>query len=203
VGALAYQRGELLALRWHEKLSEHSAEGLDGVMRSLLLLRKVEENAKPASPLATMRLLDALDAGKLETARDDVERYIERGESFPFDGGSLGPCFDMRREDKPALRLGFDRRSVKEGRLIGVEIDGPAYAAGLRDGQPINGFWMFDGDVSKDVHVVLRHGDAKTSEVAYRPVALERRSIPVYAPKPDAAADPACRAWFGLGAATR
>ena len=203
VGALAYQRGELLALRWHAKLSERTADGLDAVMRSLLLPQSVEEEAKPPSPLATTRLLDALDTERLSVAHADVERYVEHGELFTFDTETLGPCFEMHRDDKPAMTIGFDRRSVKEGRLVGVDVYGPAYAAGLREGQLISGFWLFEGDVSKDAGVQLRDGEGKTSEVTYRPISRGRRSIPVYAPKPDAATDPACRRWFGLDVAAR
>jgi predicted metalloprotease with PDZ domain len=203
VGALAYQRGEFLALRWHAKLSERRIDGLDGVMRSLLLPRNVDEYAKPAPAFATARLLDKLDSVDFATARDDVERFIERGEIFTFDAATLGPCFEMRTVETTAFQLGFDRRqSVKAAVLVGVEPDGPAYAAGLRDGQPIAGFHMYEGDVTKDVFVQLRDGEAKGSEVHYLPASRERRTIPVYTPKGDAAGDPACRAWFGNSAAS-
>lgn len=200
IGALPYLRGELLALRWQQALAPKGPDGLDDVVKRLLLPHGVEADAKAPLPLATKRLLDAL-AASVPDLRADVERYVERGESMAFDALSLGPCFSMRIADKPRFQLGFDRRSVKEGRLTGVEPDGPAYAAGLRDGQPISGFSLYEGDVSRDVSVQLRDEAGKpTSGVAFRPVAAGRRDIPAYTPKPDAGADPACRAWFGLDA---
>ena len=198
IGLLPYSRGELLALRWQQALAAQRGDGLDDVMKSLLLPRGLEADARTPLPLATGRLLEAVSV-VVPDARADVDRYVERGESMAFDAQSLGPCFTMRVEDKPRFALGFDRRSVREGRLTGVDVEGPAYAAGLRDGQPISGFYLYEGDVSKDASVLLRDDDGRTTaEVSFRPVAADRRSIPVYAPAFGAAAAPECRAWFGM-----
>ena len=89
IGAIPYLRGELLALRWHRTLTAARPDGLDGVLRALLLPRGVEASAKTPLPLATKRLQDAL-ARSVPQLQADVERYVERGEPMPFDAHLLG-----------------------------------------------------------------------------------------------------------------
>jgi predicted metalloprotease with PDZ domain len=196
VAQVPYQRGEFIALRWHGELTRRGLGGLDPLMRGLMLARASDE--RPTIALATTRLLERLDALVGDSARRDVERFVERGESYPFDADTLGPCFALEWSTQPARwRLGFDRRSLASGVLGGVEADGPAYRAGLRDGQKVFAYTIYSGDVAHDSSVTVRDDDGTPREIAYRPAEGEIR-VPIYRAADGSRDDDACRSWFGL-----
>jgi predicted metalloprotease with PDZ domain len=197
VGRLPYQRGEFLALRWHAALRTGGHAGLDAVMKGLLLPSAVARASAPGRPMATDRLLDALRPLVGRLADDDVARFVQRGETFEFDAGLLGPCFAMQVEQRAVYELGFDRRSLDTRRLAGVDPNGPAWAAGLRDGQELAGFSVHHGEADKEAFLQLREPDGRVRELSYRPVARETMPTPVYAARPGAPQDAACRAWLG------
>lgn len=195
VGQLAYQRGEFIALRWHAALLRSQPGGMDAVMRSLLVPR--DEPAASGRGLAVDRLMAALKS-PLPDAADDVERFIVRGEDFAFEPHTLGPCFSMELRSQTVWQLGFDRASFKSMKVSGVDPDGPAHAAGLRDGQVIAGMSVYGGDVDKDALVQLRESDGSVRDIVYRPVSRQPMRVPAYTPRPDAHTLPACRAWIGM-----
>jgi predicted metalloprotease with PDZ domain len=198
VGQLPYQRGEFIALRWHGELTRRGHGGLDPLMRGLMLARASDES--PTTPLATTRLLERLETLVGDSARRDVERFVERGESYPFDGDTLGPCFALEWSTQPARwRLGLDIKSLATGVVGGVEPDGPAYRAGLRDGQKVLGYGIYRGDVAHDSAVTIRDDDGTPRQIAYRPAEGEIR-VPLYRVVDGARDDDSCRRWFGLAA---
>ena len=111
-GELPYRRGEFLALRWDRMLRAGGKAGMDDLMRKLMLPAKVEATAD--SPRATARLLAAMSKSLGTGPAKDVQRFIERGETFEFDARDLGPCFTMTVSDQRTFALGFERRSLKE-----------------------------------------------------------------------------------------
>jgi len=192
-GELPYRRGEFLALRWDRMLRAGGKPGLDEMLRGLMLPGKVEATAD--TPRATARVLVAMSKALGAGPAKDVERFIERGETFEFDARDLGPCFTMTVSDQRTFALGVDRRSLKERTLRGVDPEGPAYAAGARDGQAIAGFSLRYGDVTGDV-VLKAMIDGVATPITYRPLSRESVAVPVYAARADALADPACRDWL-------
>ena len=192
-GELPYRRGEFLALRWDRLLRAKGKAGVDAMMRKLMLPARIEATAD--SPRATARLLVALGKSLGAGPAKDVQRFIERGETFEFDARDLGPCFTMTVSDQRTFALGFERRSLKERTLRGVDPEGPAHAAGARDGQAIAGLSLRDGDVTRDVVLKVMIGGVATP-ITYRPLSRESIAVPVYSVRTDALADPACRAWL-------
>lgn len=199
LGQLPYQRGEFLALRWHGALRAAGHPGLDGALRPLLLKREQAQRSGPlSSPLAPQRLLAALRATLGEQPLRDLNRLIERGEPFEFDARSLGPCFGFSRRQEPVWALGFDEASLKSRIVVGVAPDGPAHAAGLRDGMALRGYSIYRGQLDQDVLLQVVGDDGRLRELRYRPISGQTQEVLRYTPLPGALQQPACRGWMGL-----
>lgn len=194
VGQLPYQRGELLALRWDMQLRARG-QSLAAVMRSLLL------PAAPSAqrpPLATERLLAALEPHLGRSPREDVQRVIEQAGAMSYDDDLLGPCFFSEPTALARWELGFDgARSFRERQVLGLVPGTAAERAGLREGDRLRGFSVYGGDVDKDAELTVER-DGQPIEIRYRPIA--ERSVPGvrYVLKPEAAQEPACQAWMAL-----
>ena len=204
VSKLPYRRGEFLALRWHRALlAQQRPGGLDSVMRRLML--PLQEGPAPAGAnstealrLATDRLLDALDGPLAGQARADVAQVVDRGQPISWDDGSLGPCFSLQWVSRPRFSLGFERRSMERGVLEGVDPQGPAHAAGLRDGMPLAALSVQFGRTDRPVKLSWLDAQGRANAVEYAPVSAQMLQLPQYSPRPQALANPACRAWFSL-----
>lgn len=200
VGELPYQRGELLALRWHGLLRAKGHPGLDAVMRSLMLARDKARPEVPLSqPLVTHRLIAALRPVLGEIPLADINRVVEAGGDIEFDHDSLGPCFTLSRLTRPRFDLGFAPGSFKAGVLSGVVPDGPAHAAGLRDGMKLAGYSAYQGDITRDVVLQVTGDDGKPREVRYRPLSTALHEVLAYEPITGGLDNPVCKAWMGLG----
>jgi len=63
----------------------------------------------------------------------------------------LGNCAHLDQVTQTVVDPGFDESSMDEMRIAGVDPNGPAYRAGIRDGQQVFQFSIFRDDPSKDV----------------------------------------------------
>lgn len=189
---LPYLRGEWLALRWHAAL-EPARGGLDGLLRRLAL-----ERAAPAA-LATDRLLAALDAPLRGAAREDLDRHVTRGAMVDFDAQHLGPCFERHDAPLQVFEAGADRAGLLERKRIEQLVPGSALArAGAQEGDRVLELDLLR-DPQREASMRVEHGDGTQALLRWRPARdLPGRSRPVYAVREGAAADPACRAWFGV-----
>ena len=84
-----YTRGEFLAWRWMSALTRVGTS-LDATLRGLLLPAGADLRGMP---LATDRVISAVDALLPGTARSDVERFYYRGEDIELAEDLFGACF--------------------------------------------------------------------------------------------------------------
>lgn len=199
LGDLPYQRGELVALRIDAMLRERGRD-LDAVMRSLALSREAAdrlavERAADPDVLAVRRFAAALAPLLGDAGAREIERSIERGMPFELDADLLGPCFGMTVATRPRWTLGFDPRSLSTRVAEGVDPSGPAYAAGLRDGDRIDGYSIRRDDVAHPARVEVRDAAGAARVVSYLPVASAPIAVPVYRPDDRARTSDACRRW--------
>lgn len=197
MGNLPYLRGELLALRWANRLSA-SGKSLE---RHLQALAKNADEAPGRGTddpefFAATRLSSALRADLGDAVDTDIEKYIERGETFPIDEQFLGPCFDAKFQDRAFFELGFDSRSSFANRVISGVIQGSAAErAGLRDGMTMKGWSGRNGDATYEVNVTVIEKEVPR-EIKFFPASAKTIRLPVFTVKPDAAASAACTAWM-------
>lgn len=130
VQQLPYRRGFLLATIWNAKV--HG--GLDTVihdMRDRARTKAANETAIDIFPIV-MRA-HGYDAN------DDIARFVERGEMVRLPENVFPACGKVVTESLPAFSRGFDAEATAKANhvIAGVDPDGPAYAAGLRNGMTL------------------------------------------------------------------
>ena len=135
IGKLPYWRGMLLAARWDAAIraSSGGTRSLDDAMRALL-----DERRRGIERLDAARVVHAMQAQGVVDAAADVERFVDRGELPELDDGTLTTCIRIETITDRAFDAGFNFEASMKSRVItGVEADGPAYGAGLRNGQKL------------------------------------------------------------------
>jgi predicted metalloprotease with PDZ domain len=135
VQQVSYDRGHLLAAKLDSEIAGRSGgrQTLEGVLR---IQRKTAEKSEA---LATELFRKTL---REETGIDiepDLELYARRGEPLLLPADLLGDCARLVTERRKAFTRGYDADSTRRGGGVfaGVDPEGPAYAAGLRDGMQL------------------------------------------------------------------
>jgi predicted metalloprotease with PDZ domain len=132
VQQVSYDRGHLLAAKLDAEIAARSGggESLESV------LRVQRQEADSSSELATALFRKTLRERTGLDVEADLERYARQGEPLLLPADLLGDCARLVTE----RRRGYDRGSAAAatreagGLITGVAPDGPAYAAGMRDG---------------------------------------------------------------------
>lgn len=147
--ALSYERGAAIAL-WADsaiRLRSNGRSSLDNVMFDLV---HQNENHSPAPEFTEERVLAAfspyLSGGDIEQLR----RMAVDGADVPLPE-ELNRCAVRQNETQAVVDPGFDAHaSFAAKHITGVVQDGPAYRAGIRDGQELFRWSISYEDPSKD-----------------------------------------------------
>jgi predicted metalloprotease with PDZ domain len=201
VEELPYQRGYLMALIWDKRLHDASdgARDLDEVMLDAKARFAPVASQKDA-PHAVDIFATAMRAAKLDPAAD-IARYIEHGESILLPADTFGPCGNLATLELPEFARGFDSdKTAAAGNVVtGTDPEGPAHAAGMRDGMRLlkreSGR---PGDSRIDLaYLVDDHGTVRT--IRYKPEGKKRATLQELQLTPglDGAARAACVARIG------
>jgi predicted metalloprotease with PDZ domain len=169
---LPYMQGTILALNWTMLLknTKGQPESLDDVMRALFRTRQ-------DGPLAVERIASAFGLRSNEI-REQIRHYIEHGETIqPSVDAFVG--WELTTVEMHEFDPGFDlNESHAKNVFVGVRPDGPAAAAGIRNGQRwVSGGITRDADVEAEF-VVEDNNGART--IKYYPRAVSPRLVPQY-----------------------
>lgn len=135
VQQLPYQRGMLLATYWDQRVRAATNEQKSFVH----VLREMQRMASVAPDLSG-KAVDNLRAAMKTVAgidiASDIARYVDAGEPVPLARDTFAVCGPLAEFKRKVFHRGFDvEATLKANNVIaGVIVDGPAYAAGLRDG---------------------------------------------------------------------
>lgn len=168
---LPYLQGALLAAHWN----------LDGSVldRSMRYLRK-----SSGEPLSNRRIAAALEAAGVKNAREEIERFVMRGETIALRRGIWGDCAVERRVEVRSFDMGFDlEESKRTGTITAVRQPSNAWDAGVRDGQqwtPIDVVW---GDPGYLIELEVRDRQG-VRRVKYHPAASRGEPVPQYTATP-------------------
>jgi len=176
---LSYTRGLAVALWADAAIRERSGgkSSLDNVMFDL-----VNEAQGPKAPELTEDRVFAAFARYL--GPDQVAQM----RAMALDGAdvplpkTLGKCAQLEQVTQTVVDTGFDEKSLDSKRIAGVDPAGPAYRAGIRDGQEVFRFSIYHDDPSKDILLgvvvdgkreMIRYSGAKQQEIAQYRAAAE------------------------------
>ncbi len=141
-------RGLAVAL-WADAAIRQRSGGkasLDNVMRDL-----VKDAQGPNPPELTEDRIFRAFANYLGPDKvAELRAMADDGADVPLPQ-SLGNCAYLDQVTQTVVDPGFDENGLDEKRIAGVDPAGPAYRAGIRDGQEVFRVSIFRDDPSKDV----------------------------------------------------
>jgi predicted metalloprotease with PDZ domain len=169
---LPYMQGTILALNWTMLLknTKGQPESLDDVMRALFRTRQ-------DGPLTVERIASAFGSRSNEI-REQIRHYIEHGETIqPSVDAFVG--WELTTVEMHEFDPGFDlNESHAKNVFVGVRPDGPAAAAGIRNGQRwVSGGITRNADVEAEFVVEDNNG---ARPIKYYPRAVSPRLVPQY-----------------------
>jgi predicted metalloprotease with PDZ domain len=160
----AHVRGRLIALWLDQQIRKDSGGkgSLDNVMYDMV--------SAAAKPLTRARILETAGSYLSPASRAELARIVEPGSALPAAEDALGPCVRGSAEETAPFHLGFDlAASTAAGIVTGVEAGGPAFQAGLRNGQRLSGrLSVYNNQPDKMAIVTIETGDTRQA-IEYYP----------------------------------
>jgi predicted metalloprotease with PDZ domain len=113
-------------------------------------LVRQSETQMPAPEFTEQRVLAAFSPYLSEDQMQQLRSMAIAGADVPLPG-KLGGCAVLEKQLQSIVDPGFDQSaSFAAKRVIGVVNDGPAYRAGIREGQELFRWSIYNDDPSKD-----------------------------------------------------
>ncbi|MBD3298711.1 MAG: hypothetical protein GF341_08660 [candidate division Zixibacteria bacterium] len=162
---LPYDRGELVAVMLDERIRQEwdNTRSLDHFMRDVLADARMGEKA------STDNLLNRVSQWTGNEFADQMRRIVVDGALPRLPGSLTEPSATLTEATIYDFDPGFDvERSIDAGTVIGVDDGGPAYAAGLRDGQTLKGYSVHFNEPDKQITLTVEHEDT-LREISYYP----------------------------------
>jgi predicted metalloprotease with PDZ domain len=171
---ISYDRGHLLALAVEARIRSESAGRLTlgDVLRAQLKAAATGGLTGAALFPKVLAQTASVDMG------EEIRRLAVDGEPFLLPPDAFGPCARIAVERRKAFTRGFDSdATVAAGMTLrGVDPEGPAHAAGLRDGMRL---------IRRERGII---GDS-AQEIAYRVVDASGERVIAYLPQAKAEFD--------------
>jgi len=158
INRLAYNRGFIFALLVNFLIKQQSKNNcsLDNLMKDLFAHTQ-KTGEKFSARLFNQLASKYISPGVLA----QLEKYIERGETFEFIPELLGPHVSFRIGNLGVFDLGFDFEQLKSKCVITqLNQASNAYKAGLRNGQKVRG-WSLCFDATKECIINLLDRDIR------------------------------------------
>lgn len=178
IGQMAYRRGFLLATKWNQIILQQNTgkKSLDDVMREIFKDAKTKKYGK----LSKERLISYFGKYAQHNFAEDIEKYIERGETIGNFQDSLGKCFETSEIPIGKFELGFDYNTlVNENKVSGVLPNSAAYKAGLRDGQKVVGRSLYYNNPNQQADITIDENGTK-KKFTYFPATEEKTQTPQF-----------------------
>jgi predicted metalloprotease with PDZ domain len=197
---LPYQRGLLFAALTDDRVrrAANGSRDLDDVVLSMK--RAVDGQGKGAIPPAIRSHFVARAKSLGVDVEGDVARHIEKGETIVLPADALAACGTIETGVVAEFDRGFDgRKTIMNNNVVtGVDPDGPAFAAGLRDGMRILKLDLSEGRDSRIPLTYKVHAGGVTREISYLPAGKRKVTLQELKLKPmtDDAVRKACTARF-------
>lgn len=163
---IPYLRGAIFALLLDGELrtASNGKTTLDDVLREMM----AEPGETEGGAIARLRLVAARYGVDINAL---ITKHIDRGETITLPDHLFAACGKINWADMPVFQAGFDFKatSAAKGLVSGVKPDSAAWRAGLRDGQKLVGWSIYEGDTTKDIEVTAMI-DEKPVPMKWKPV---------------------------------
>jgi len=166
ISDLPYRRGDVVAMILDHALREHSegARCLDDLMRELV------ERGTKGWKIGTEEFLEIVERETSTDLAEMIRSTVVDGHMPVLDVSTFAPCLGLETVEMPGYDIGFDVEvSVAEGRASGVRDGGPAFAAGLRDGDVLRSWGFQAGRADSPVELQIE-GDQGARTIRFMPV---------------------------------
>ncbi len=158
---LSYERGAAVAL-WADAAIRARSSGhasLDNVMFDLV---KQSQTGNSPPAFTEERVIAAFAPYLSPEELAQLRHMVIDGEDVPLPE-KLGTCAERQTKTQTMVDPGFDTEtSLQNKRVTGIVAGGPAYRAGIRDGQQLFRWSIYNDDPSKDALLgVMIDGEKK------------------------------------------
>jgi predicted metalloprotease with PDZ domain len=157
-------RGRVIALWLDQRIRRDSGgkSSLDTVMYDMV--------GDAAKPLTQDRILETAGRYLSPASRTELAHTVEPGYRMPDLEAASGPCVRGSVDEIPTFDLGFDLAASRAaGSVSGVEPGGPAFQAGLRNGQRLSGrLSVHNGQTEEMAIVTVQNSDGQRA-IEYYP----------------------------------
>jgi len=175
IAQLPYQRGFLLAFLWDKRLRDTGKGSLDTVMFAArdAFVAATDKPNTAQNFLASFQRVSGTDLAP------DIARFVTAGETIALPADLFGACATVQTLAIAAYEPGFDRdKSLATGLIAGVDPDGPAYAAGLRDGMKrIKRVGGREGDSRVSLGYTIVDAGGEERVISWLPAGKARQSL--------------------------
>lgn len=179
-----YLRGAMIALWLSHQINQQT-----GGRHTLTDLMLDLETGR-SQPLTTDRILGAAGRFVHPATVAQLRAFVLDGFTVPIDPGSLGDCVNFREKPFWTFDLGFDPASLHRSGIIGgVRKESSAWKAGVRDGEQLDGFSLWNGNAEREVTLTLREFGGRREQLAFYPRG-KLLAVPQAEPIPNCAAGP-------------
>ena len=166
---LPYQRGLMLATLWDHRLRQATsgARDLDDVV--LNMRERAQGQTGQGNAVENLRLAYGGFGGSLDA---DYRDLVDAGRPVLLPDDLFGDCAAIATTEVRAFERGFDsaRTNASGGVVAGVDPDGPAYAAGMRNGMRIIGRLSPPSENDSRVELLYQVADREARKlIRYRP----------------------------------
>lgn len=197
---LPYQRGMLLATWWDHRVRV-ATKGERSFVHVLREMQRLADANPNGFGMAVEYLRTAMKTIASIDIAPDLARYVDAGEPVPLAADTFGACGTLGNIVRKVFHRGFDvEATMKANNIIaGVVVDGPAYAAGLRNGMKLVGrSGGVIGDSRVEIVYDVMDGESKKT-LRWLPEGKSWESMREFALMPSftAAARKACEARLG------
>jgi len=157
-------RAPVIALWLDRQIRKDSGgkSSLDNVMFDMV--------SEAAKPLTQARILETAGRYLSPASRTELAHAVEPGSRIPAVEDAPGPCVRGSVDEIATFDLGFDlAASTAVNSVMGVEPGGPAFEAGLRNGQRLSGrLSVYNNQPDKAAIVTIQTGDTRQA-IEYYP----------------------------------
>jgi len=194
VADLPYQRGLMLATLWDHRLRQTTsgAQDLDDVV--LAMRARAQTQNGQGQAVENLRVAYNGFGGSLDA---DLQNLVDAGQRVLLPADLFGDCARVVTTELRAFDRGFDSAATNNagGVVAGVDPNGPAYAAGMRNGMRIVGRLSPPSENDSRVELLYQVRDKDEPKlIRYRPQGSRSITLQevVLAPAMDAGKKAAC-----------